>query len=44
MAKKKKPAKRKKNAFNLRGLITILAELSGVAGFLLALYVFLKGG
>jgi hypothetical protein len=48
---KKTPAKkqkrqnlksRKNNIAFLRGCLTILAELAGIAGFLLALYIFLK--
>ncbi|MDR0442721.1 MAG: hypothetical protein LBH44_04860 [Treponema sp.] len=45
MAKKKpgKPAKRKKNTtVVMRGCLTIIAEICGVAGFLLALYIFIK--
>jgi len=45
MAKKKhgKPAKRKKNTVSvMRGCITVIAELCGIAGFLLALYIFIK--
>jgi hypothetical protein len=45
MAKKKhsKPAKRKTNSFAaMRGCITVIAELCGIAGFLLALYIFLR--
>jgi len=45
MAKKKhgKPAKRKINSVAvMRGCITVVAELCGIAGFLLALYIFLK--
>jgi hypothetical protein len=45
MAKKKrgKPAKKKPHAVvAMRGCLTVIAELCGVAGFLLALYIFLK--
>ena len=45
MAKKKhsKPAKRNtKPAVGMRGCLTVIAELCGIAGFLLALYVFIK--
>jgi len=45
MSKKKrsKPVKRKVNTVPvLRGCLSILAELCGIAGFLLALYIFLK--
>jgi hypothetical protein len=45
MAKKKsrKPVKRKQPVVAImRGCLTVLAELCGVAGFLLALYIFLK--
>ena len=38
--KKKRPVKREGNF--LRGCLTMLAELAGIAGFLLALYIFLK--
>ena len=44
---KKKPKKKKpgKNAAaTLRTCLTVAAELAGIAGFLLALYVFMKGG
>jgi hypothetical protein len=43
--KKRKITKRKKDnpvAF-FRGCLTVFAELAGIAGFLLALYIFLKG-
>jgi hypothetical protein len=43
--KKRKIAKRKKNssvAF-FRGCLTVFAEIAGIAGFLLALYIFWKG-
>jgi hypothetical protein len=40
---KKKPIKRKtNNTAVMRGCLTILAELCGIAGFLLALYIFIK--
>jgi hypothetical protein len=45
MAKKKrgKLKKRKTNSVAvMRGCITVFAELCGIAGFLLALYIFLK--
>jgi len=45
MAKKKpgKPARRKTNSVAfMRGCITVIAELCGIAGFLLALYIFIK--
>jgi hypothetical protein len=44
MAKKKrsKPVKRKANVPWLRGCLTVVAELCGIAGFLLALYIFFK--
>jgi hypothetical protein len=45
MAKKKlrKPVKRKKNDFdNMRGCVTFLAEICGIAGFLLAVYIFIR--
>jgi hypothetical protein len=44
---KKKPKKKKpgKNAVaSLRACLTVVAELAGIAGFLLALYIFMKGG
>jgi hypothetical protein len=42
--KTKKPAKKKTNSVVvLRGCLTVLAELCGIAGFLLAVYIFLKG-
>jgi hypothetical protein len=44
-AKKKraKPAKKKTDAvIGMRGCLTIIAELCGIAGFLLALYIFIK--
>jgi len=45
MAKKSpgKLAKRKTKAVTvMRGCLTVLAELCGIAGFLLALYIFIK--
>jgi hypothetical protein len=45
MTKKKrgKPAKRKTNTVAvMRGCLTVFAELCGIAGFLLALYIFFK--
>jgi hypothetical protein len=45
---KKTPAKRRKrkpkrtNIAVFRGCLTVLAELAGIAGFLLAFYIFLK--
>jgi hypothetical protein len=42
--KTRKPAKRKTaRVAALRGCLTVLAELCGIAGFLLAVYIFLKG-
>jgi len=44
-AKKKvsKNLKRKpKNTAVMRGCLTVIAELCGIAGFLLALYIFIK--
>jgi hypothetical protein len=47
MAKAKKTRKPAKGTPNrvavLRGCLTVLAELCGIAGFLLAVYIFLKG-
>jgi hypothetical protein len=43
--KTKKPVKKKGNRIAvLRGCLTVLAELCGIAGFLLAVNIFLKGG
>jgi hypothetical protein len=45
MARKKrgKPTKKKTNTTAvMRGCLSVLAELCGIAGFLLALYIFLK--
>jgi hypothetical protein len=45
MAKKKriKQTKKKTDAVVvMRGCLTVIAELCGIAGFLLALYIFLK--
>jgi hypothetical protein len=50
--KKKQPVKRPKppkrqgqnTLATLRGCLGVFAELAGIAGFLLALYIFLKGG
>jgi hypothetical protein len=45
MMKKKlrKPAKRKKSSFDImRGCVTFAAEICGIAGFLLAVYIFIK--
>jgi len=45
MAKMKsgKSAKKKTNVIvTMRGCLTVIAELCGIAGFLLALYIFLK--
>jgi len=45
VAKKKvsKNLKRKtNNAAVMRGCLTVIAELCGIAGFLLALYIFIK--
>jgi len=41
--KRGKPAKKKTNAtVVMRGCLTVIAELCGIAGFLLALYIFFK--
>jgi hypothetical protein len=42
--KKRKPPKQKKqnSIIVLRGCLTVLAEICGIAGFLLALYIFLR--
>jgi hypothetical protein len=45
VARKKasKALKRKtKNTAVMRGCLTVIAELCGIAGFLLALYIFIK--
>ena len=47
MAKRKirKPVRKKTNTFTfnaMRGCLTVIAEICGIAGFLLALYIFLK--
>jgi len=46
MAKRKKtgnPARRKTDTVVvMRGCLTVIAELCGIAGFLLALYIFVK--
>jgi hypothetical protein len=44
MAKRKtgRPKKKANAALNLRGCLTIIAELCCIAGFLLALYIFIK--
>jgi len=45
MTKKKRGHKVKKNAnafVGMRGCLTVIAELCGIAGFLLALYIFIK--
>jgi len=45
MARKKrgKPVKKKaKTTVSVRGCLTVLSELCGIAGFLLALYIFIK--
>jgi len=45
MTKKKRGSKKKKktNAIvGMRGCLTVVAELCGIAGFLLALYIFIK--
>ena len=34
--------KRTKNVDVMRGCLTVIAELCGIAGFLLALYIFIK--
>jgi hypothetical protein len=43
--KKRKIARKKKgnSAVFFRGCLAVFAELAGIAGFLLALYIFLKG-
>jgi hypothetical protein len=42
--KKRKALKKRKNSVTvLRGCLTVFAELAGIAGFLLALYIFLRG-
>jgi hypothetical protein len=44
MGKKKIVRRKKTNTVSvLRGCLTVFAELAGIAGFLLALYIFLKG-
>jgi hypothetical protein len=44
MARKKISKRKKTNTMAvLRGCLTVFAELAGIAGFLLALYIFLKG-
>jgi len=41
--KRNKPVNRKTNTVPvLRGCLTVLAELCGIAGFLIALYIFIK--
>jgi hypothetical protein len=42
--KKQKPPKRKSqnSIVVLRGCLTMLAEICGIAGFLLALYIFIR--
>jgi hypothetical protein len=45
MTKKKRSIKTKKKTHAvvvMRGCLTVIAELCGIAGFLLALYIFLK--
>jgi len=45
MTKKKrgKPVKRKSDSIaTMRGCLSVIAELCGIAGFLLALYIFIK--
>jgi len=45
MTKKKrgKPVKRKSDSIAfMRGCLSVIAELCGIAGFLLALYIFIK--
>jgi len=45
MAKKKAGKITRKKANNIvimRGCLTVIAELCGIAGFLLALYIFIK--
>jgi hypothetical protein len=44
MSGKKRIRHKKSNSLVvLRGCLTVFAELAGIAGFLLALYIFLKG-
>jgi hypothetical protein len=44
MARKKNIRRKKTDKVSvLRGCLTVAAELAGIAGFLLALYIFLKG-
>jgi hypothetical protein len=41
--KNKKPVKRKTNTVAvMRGCLSVIAEICGIAGFLLALYIFIK--
>jgi hypothetical protein len=41
--KRGKPVKRKTNSVVvMRGCLSVIAELCGIAGFLLALYIFIK--
>jgi len=41
--KRGKPTKKKTNSvIILRGCLSVIAELCGIAGFLLALYIFIK--
>jgi len=45
MPKKKRSGKKKKKAkalVGIRGCLTVIAEICGIAGFLLALYTFIK--
>jgi hypothetical protein len=42
MTKKKRGKSAKKAIGTMRGCLTVIAELCGIAGFLLALYIFLK--
>jgi hypothetical protein len=46
MAKKKIRNRRNfiRPRLKFRDVLSILAELAGIAGFILALYIFLKGG
>jgi hypothetical protein len=39
----RKPFRKPNKIAALRAFLTVLAELCGIAGFLLALYIFLKG-
>jgi hypothetical protein len=43
MKRHKRNTKKSNPGVALRGCLTVLAELCGIAGFLLAVYIFLKG-